>query len=97
MRAAPEIVLTNEEHAELKKLVRSRLSSVRLVQRAHIVLLAADGMQSKVIAEQLGAVRVQVSRWRERYAESRLSGIERRRGVSAARGFLITAKEQFSQ
>ena len=77
MRVAPEIVLTHEEHAELTKLVRSKLSSVRLAQRARIVLLAADGMQNKDIARQLGVGRVQVSRWRERYAQSRLAGIER--------------------
>ena len=77
MRVAPEIVLTDEEHAELTKLVRSGLSSVRLVQRAHIVLLAANGMQNKDIARQLGVGRVQVSRWRERYVQSRLAGIER--------------------
>ncbi|MBM3272952.1 IS630 family transposase [Candidatus Kaiserbacteria bacterium] len=77
MRVAPEIVLTNEEHAELSKLARSKRTSVRLAQRARIVLLAADGMQNKDIAEQLGVGRVQVSRWRERYAQSRLAGIER--------------------
>ena len=31
MRVAPEIVLTSEERAELTKLVRSRLTTVRLV------------------------------------------------------------------
>jgi transposase len=77
MRVAPEIVLTNEEHAELSKLVRSKCTSVRLAQRARIVLLAAEGMQNKDIAEQLGVGRVQVSRWRERYAQARLAGIER--------------------
>lgn len=77
MRVAPDIVLTEEEHAELAKLVRSKLSSVRLAQRARIVLLAAEGIQNKVIALQLGVGRVQVARWRERYAEARLAGIER--------------------
>ena len=77
MRVAPEIVLTDEERAELTRLVRSRLTSVRLVLRARIVLLAADGMQNKDIAEQLGVGRVQVSRWRERYVLSQLAGIER--------------------
>ena len=76
MRVAPEIILTSEERAELTKLVRSKRTSVRLVERARIVLLAAGGMQSKDIAAQLGIGRVQVSRWRERYAESRLAGIE---------------------
>ena len=77
MRVAPEIVLTNEERAELVKLVRSKLTSVRLAQRARIVLLAADGMQNQAIAEQLAVGRVQVSRWRARYAQSRLSGVDR--------------------
>ena len=77
MRVAPEIILTNEERAELTKLARSKLSSVRLAQRARIVLLAAQGMKSQDIAVQLGVGRVQVSRWRERYAQSRLAGIER--------------------
>ena len=77
MRVAPEIVLTSEEPIELTKLVRSKLSSVWLAQRARIVLLAAEGMQNKAIAQQLGVGRVQVARWRERYAESRLAGIER--------------------
>jgi transposase len=77
MRVAPEIILTQEEQAELTKLVCSKLSSVRLVQRAHIVLLAAEGMQNKSIAQELGVGRMQVARWRERYAESRLAGIER--------------------
>ena len=45
MRVATKIVLTNEERAELTKLVRSKLTSVRLAQRARIVLLAAQGLQ----------------------------------------------------
>jgi transposase len=70
-------VLTDEERAELTRLARSKLTSVRLVQRARIVLLAAEAMQNKDIAEQVGVGRVQVSRWRARYAQSRLAGIER--------------------
>jgi len=77
MRIAPEIVLTTQERAELMRLVRSRLSSVRLEQRCAIVLLAADGFQNKDIAEMLGIGRIQVARWRQRYAQSRLAGIER--------------------
>ena len=77
VRVAPTVVLSEEQKAELNKLVRSKLTSVRLAQRAQIVLLAAQGMQSKDIAERLGVGRVQVSRWRERYVESGLEGIER--------------------
>lgn len=77
MRVAVEIVLTKEQRKELTKLVRSKLTSVRLAQRVRIVLLAAGGWRNKDIAEELGIGRVQVSRWRDRYAESGLSGIER--------------------
>ena len=77
VRVAPEIVLTDEERAELTRLVRSKRTSVRLSQRGRIVLLAADGKQNKAIAEQLDVGRIQVARWRERYAELRLAGIAR--------------------
>ncbi|MHB1515391.1 MAG: helix-turn-helix domain-containing protein, partial [Acidiferrobacteraceae bacterium] len=76
MRVAPESVLTDVERMELTKRVRSRLTSVRLVQRAHIVLLAAQGLQDKAIAAQLNVARVQVARWRERYVRLRFAGIE---------------------
>ena len=54
VQVAAEIVLTDEERNELSKLVRSKRTSVRLAQRARIVLLAAEGMLSKNIAEQRG-------------------------------------------
>ena len=76
MRIAAKIELTSEEHAELTALVRSKLTSVRLTLRARIVLLAAQGLRNMDIAEQVGVGRVQVSRWRGRYAQSRLAGIE---------------------
>ena len=54
MRVAPEIVLSDEERAELIRMVHSRLTSVRLAQRARMVLLAADGLQNKVIGARVG-------------------------------------------
>jgi len=77
VRVAPEIVLSDDERSELKRLVRSKLTSVRLALRARIVLLAVDGLRNKDIAAQVGVGRVQVARWRERYAQSGLAGIER--------------------
>ena len=77
MRVAPEIVLTEDERVELTKLSQSRLTSVRLAQRAQIVLLAANGKQNQEIAEEMGVGRIQVARWRGRYADMRLAGIER--------------------
>lgn len=77
MRVATEIVLNAEQQEELMRLARSKRTSVRLALRARIVLLAAQGLQNKDIAAELDVGRVQVSRWRERYAVSGLAGIER--------------------
>ena len=101
VRVAPTIVLTAEQQGELTRLARSKRTSVRLAQRARIVLLAAQGLQNKDIAEQLGIGRVQVARWRERYLERGLQGIERDlpRGappakVDAARLVALTTQSQ---
>jgi len=79
LRVAPEISLTDEQERELTRLARSKRTSVRLAQRAQIVLLAAQGLQNQEIAQKLGIGRVQVARWRKRYLESGLQGIERDR------------------
>ena len=101
MRVAPPLVVTDAERAELTRLVRSRRTSVRLALRARIVLLAAAGRQNKDIAAELGIGRVQVARWRGRYAQERLAGIARDlpRGappakVDAARLVELTTQSQ---
>ena len=53
MRRSPPIELSAVEHTALQRTERSSRSSVREVFRARIVLLAAEGVQSRVIAEQL--------------------------------------------
>jgi len=77
MRVARTIVLSEEERGKLRQLSRSKTVSVRLACRARIVLLAAAGKHNDAIAEELDIGRVQVGRWRERYAEGGLAGIER--------------------
>ena len=77
MRVAPTIVLTEEECNRLTQLAKSRTVSVRLARRAQIVLLAATGKHNDAIAQELEIGRVQVGRWRERYAEGGLVAIER--------------------
>lgn len=77
MRVAPQIVLTDEAQTELTKLARSGRTSVRLAQRARIVLLASQGLENKEIAQEVGVGRVAVARWRQRYLDAGLQGIER--------------------
>lgn len=76
MRVAAEVMLTAREREELAALAGLAATSPRLAQRVRIVLLAAQGMQNKDIADQLGMGRAQVARWRERYVQWRLPGIE---------------------
>jgi transposase len=76
MRTASAINLTNEQRQDLQRMTRSHTVSVRLARRAQIVLLACDGLDNKTIGEQLGIGRVQVGRWRERFAEGGMAAIE---------------------
>lgn len=79
MRVAPVIELSPEEEKRLSKLSVSNMASVREARRAKIVLLAAQGMTNQAIAKSLGIGRVQVGRWRERYAREGYAGIEKDR------------------
>jgi transposase len=75
MKVAVKINLQNQEKQMLKKLCGSRVTSVRLAERAKVVLLAAEGRDNQQIAAQLGMSRQKAGRWRERYARLGLAGI----------------------
>ena len=75
MRVAPVIELDSEEQWHLERLASSNTSSVREARRAKMVLLAAQGATNQEIASQLGVGRVQVGRWRHRYAQGGLGAI----------------------
>lgn len=76
MRVAQTITFTDEVRATLTKWARGRSTPARLVQRAKIVLAAADGLENKEIAAQLGCTRRTVGTWRNRFAKAGLPGIE---------------------
>ena len=77
MRVAVTISLETKERQLLRRLSRSRSASVRLAERAKIVLLAAVSKTNGEIAEALGMTRQKVGRWRDRYHEYGLAGIEK--------------------
>lgn len=76
MRVAPQIVLTDEQRVALLRWSRGRATPARLVRRARIVLLAAEGWENQEIAAELDIERTVVGRWRRRFAEQGLEGIE---------------------
>ena len=75
MRIARTITLTPEDKSQLTKWSRGRSTSVRIAQRAKIILMASDGCENKDIAQQVGTDRRTVSRWRTRFAMLGIDGI----------------------
>ena len=77
MRVAVSIVLNEKERSTLEQWSRGKRTPMRLVVRSKIVLLAAQGWLNKDIAVEVGVGRVAVGRWRTRFAQHRLAGIEK--------------------
>jgi transposase len=77
MRTAPPVLLSNEERATLAAWAQARSLPLRLVQRARIVLRAADGVRNQDSARDLGISRPTVQLWRERFLALRLEGLEK--------------------
>ena len=77
MRIAAPVSISDEQRQALRRWASGRRVPVRLAQRAKIVLLAAQGKTDLEIGAQLGVHRRSVARWRGRFIELGLSGIER--------------------
>ena len=69
MRVARCVDLSPDQKKQLQAAAEGRQVSVRLAERASIVLLAAEGLQDKQIAARLGIDRITASNWRNRYLE----------------------------
>src|SRR3954471_16366381 len=63
------------ERRELERRVRDKGAPARVVERARIVLLAADEVPGKEIAVLVGCAEGTVVTWRGRYAERGLAGL----------------------
>src|SRR4051794_1217 len=69
------ITLRSGDRVELERLLGSSSVRTRMVQRAHLLLLAAEGVSTQEIADRVGVSRPTVNLWRSRYARSGLSGL----------------------
>ncbi|HYA44761.1 MAG TPA: helix-turn-helix domain-containing protein [Acidimicrobiales bacterium] len=70
--------LTAEQRRELEARSRRYTLPYRDVVRAKIVLMAAEGMDNDEIAERLDTRREVVSKWRKRFFDQGLAGLEER-------------------
>ena len=64
------------DRAELERRARLKGAPARVVERARIVLLAADGLTGPQIAERAGCTEPTVIKWRRQYAEAGLDGLD---------------------
>ena len=69
------IELSADERAELERRAGTPTLPWREVQRARLILYAAEGVQDKEIARRLDCHPEIVSKWRRRFCEERLGGL----------------------
>src|SRR6266705_4686315 len=75
MRVAQPIVLSEDVRRKLEQQSRGRSTPARVVLRSRIVLLAAEGLQNKQIAETLNVAPRMAALWRGRFIEHGIEGL----------------------
>jgi putative transposase len=81
------IVLSVEDREHLEAVVRKRTAPQRDVQRARMVLAAADGLENVEIAVDVGVDVNTVSKWRKRFFEDGIDGLSDRHRSGRPRTF----------
>lgn len=74
-RPRREIELSDVDAAELKRMVRKHTLERNISTRAEIVLLCAEGLTDRQVAERLNICPRTVGNWRKRFLVSGLSGL----------------------
>jgi len=74
-RPIQAIVLSPEIQRQLEAIAQSRSLPHGLVRRAKIVLMAAEGMNNKTIAQKICLSEVSVGMWRKRFLDQGLPGL----------------------
>jgi transposase len=69
------IEIPEDERVWLERIVRSESGEVRLVERAQIVLYAAEGHSAVAIAGMVGCATVTAQKWRSRYEREGIVGL----------------------
>jgi transposase len=95
MTAAAALDTSDGQRAALRSIAKSRTAAVREVQRARVLLLAADGVANSRIAEQVGVTPTTVRAWRARFAEEGLAKLGKVRSGRGRKS--IIAQETIEQ
>jgi hypothetical protein len=81
------IELTADERAELERRAQTPTLPFRDVQRARLILYAADGLPDKEIAVRVDCHPEVVSKWRRRFCEHGIDGLKDRPRAGRPRRF----------
>ena len=90
-----QIVLSEDERAELAR--RAGLPGGRRADRARIILACAEGMSNAGAAQALGVAVKSVSKWRRRFADRRLAGLEDDAPIGRPKAELVLAEAERAQ
>ena len=74
-RPKTPLVLTEDEHTQLRSWAHSRTLPRALVARARLVLWSAQGQTNSQIARRLHWAKATVGNWRQRFVQHRLAGL----------------------
>ncbi|WP_372572197.1 IS630 family transposase [Ruegeria jejuensis] len=74
-RVADEVVLSDEERTFLEAQVLQQKAARSLSDRCRMMLLCAEGLQSKGVGAQLGMHEHTVGKWRRRFVKDRIEGL----------------------
>lgn len=74
--SSSKLVISDEDREVLESWTRSRLVPAGHVERARIVLAVADGAGTTGAAAQVGVSRPTVIKWRNRFAEHGIAGLD---------------------
>src|SRR5438477_1331589 len=93
--SAAVIVLSEDERAELTR--RAALPERRRADRARIILACAEGMSNAGAAQALEVAVKSVSKWRRRFADQRLAGLDDDAPIGRPKAELVLSETERAQ
>ena len=76
MASGSEILLTQQQHADLSSIAQSRSLPAGYVFRAKLILMLAEGVSFSTIKQQLQTTAPTIIRWKQRFRQSGLEGLD---------------------
>ena len=84
-RPRSEVVVTDSERTELRRLTKRAHVNRAVAFRARVVLAVADDITDKAVARRLRTTKTTVAKWRVRFNARRLAGLYDEPRVGAPR------------